>query len=97
MSNDTSADQVGRLFTDLESWAEHLGDQGSHLVVNRRPAGGWLVTVFVRPIEDPEVRVRTTLDGPYGYIEARSADLADALAGAVSICRAVARDLEVPA
>lgn len=92
-----SADRVGQLFTDLESWAERLGDPGSHFSVNRRPNGGWLVTVFVRPIEDPEVRVRTTLDGPYGFIEARSTDLADALAGAIAICRSVARDEAVPA
>lgn len=95
MTNDNSP-TTDQLLAELEELADSLSERGlgPHFGIIR-VFTGWEVTVYVRPIDDPEVHLDAALTG--GWIKAKSNDLRDALAGAVRICRAVARDQAVPA
>lgn len=85
----TSSPPISELLDALEAHAGRLGDPTAHFTISRS-VNEWEVAVFTLPIDDPEVHIGTTDAGPYGYIEVLSNDLADALATAVSICKAVA-------
>lgn len=95
MTNDNSP-TTDQLLAELEELADSLSERGlgPHFGIVRSFTG-WEVTVYVRPIDDPEVHLDAARTG--GWIQTKSTDMHDALAGAVRICRAVARNQAVPA
>lgn len=96
MTNDNSQRTIDQLFDELETVAARLRDKTPHFEI-KRGVEGWYVKVFVAPIADAEVRILMDGDRKFGVIEAKSNDLSDVLATALSICWAVDRDRAVTA
>lgn len=87
MSNDSS--NTLQLLEELEALAAKLGHRWPHLLIERF-ANGWELSVFIRPISHPDVKIGQSPEGPHGYIDVEAADAVDVLATAVRICKSVA-------
>lgn len=87
MSNDSS--NTLDLMEELEGLAAKLGNPWPHVIIERF-AGGWELSVFIRPIDHPDVCIGQSPEGPHGYIDVEALEACDALSAAVRICKSVA-------
>lgn len=86
MFNDSS--EAVQLLDELERLATELGNPWPHMIIERF-ANGWELSVFIRPVDHPDVRLGQSPEGAHGYIEAEGPDAAATLSAAVRICESV--------